>query len=210
MLASISPRRKELIRALGVPVEIAPSHVDESVDPGLAPEEQAVALATRKAGEVARTRPTSVVLGADTIVVHREQVLNKPVDRADAERMLRRLHGTDHQVQTGLAVVAGGRTLTSVVRSTVRMRPFSDAELDAYLGTGESMDKAGGYGIQGAAGDIVASVDGCYTNVVGLPLCATARLLLEVGIPITGVAPACAFRSADRCPCWPIAAPGRG
>lgn len=204
VLASASPRRRDLIRALGVPVEIAPSEVDESVQIGMAPKEQVSALATRKAGAGALTRPGLVVLGADTIVVHEGIVLNKPVDSAEAERMLRRLRGADHLVHTGLAIVLpDGMCLTKVVTSTVRMRTFSDAELDAYLATGESMDKAGAYGIQGAAGDIVASVDGCYTNVVGLPLCATARLMIEAGIPVTGDIPNCAFKSDDRCPCWP-------
>jgi septum formation protein len=166
--------------------------------------EQAVSLAMRKTAQVAMALPDAIVLGADTIVVHGGEVLNKPVDLAEAERMLRRLRGVDHLVHTGLAVIAPGQTsLTAVATSTVRMRPFSDAELAAYLETGESLDKAGAYGIQGATGDIVESVDGCYTNVVGLPLCSAARLLITAGVRIEAPAPACGFRSDRRCPVWP-------
>jgi septum formation protein len=118
--------------------------------------------------------------------------------------MLRRLRGVNHLVHTGLAVIPPDEALTAHATSTVRMRPFSDVELATYLETGESLDKAGGYGIQGAAGDIVESVDGCYTNVVGLPLCSVARLLIAAGVRIEAPAPACGFRSDRRCPIWPV------
>ena len=162
------------------------------------------ALAFRKASRVADHVPLSVVLGADTTVVIDGQILNKPESLADADRMLRLLKGRVHEVHTGLAVFAPGRAVqTTVTTSMVRMRAISDQELNAYLATGESLDKAGGYGIQGAAAVIVESVEGCYTNVVGLPLCAVARLLIAAGTDVTSTPPICSFRGNCICPCWP-------
>jgi septum formation protein len=186
ILASGSPRRRELIAAFGLPVSVV------------------VELAVRKATPVALSHPAALVIGADTIVVRAGEVLGKPEDRADAERMLRLLRGREHCVHTGVAVVGPDHApLTAVMTTVVLMRDFSDEELTAYLATGESLDKAGAYGIQGAAGDIVAEVAGCYTNVVGLPLCAIGRLLREAGMSIPADPPRCGFRSDRRCPWWP-------
>jgi septum formation protein len=179
------------------------SDIPEIFEEDVPPEEMVMRLAARKAAHVALTYPEAIVLGADTTVVCDEEVLNKPESLADAERMLGLLRGRSHLVHTGLAVTGPGASATCVTTSSVRMRAFSNAELHAYLLTGESLDKAGAYGIQGAAGDIVESVDGCYTNVVGLPLCAAARLLLDAGLPISDQALACGFRSDRVCPCWP-------
>lgn len=207
VLASASPRRRELVAALAPAATAVASDVAEIFEEGVAPAEMVVDLAARKAAHVAAAHPEAIVLGADTTVVCDGVALNKPASSAEAERMLRLLRGREHLVHTGLAVIGPGVSSTSVTTSTVRMRAFSDDELRAYLATGESLDKAGAYGIQGAAGDIVESVDGCYTNVVGLPLCAAARLLLGAGMGMSDRAPGCAFRSDRACPCWP-ARPG--
>jgi septum formation protein len=206
VLASASPRRQALINHFGLPVEIASSDDSEEIEPGATPLEMVSMLALRKARRIAERYPESVVLGADTTVEIDGQILNKPESSADAGRMLRLLRGREHQVHTGLAVVGRDRFVnTSVTASAVRMRAFSDHELASYLATGESLDKAGGYGIQGAAGDIVDSVVGCYTNVVGLPLCTVARLLISARVQVTASVPTCAFRGSRRCPCWPVA-----
>jgi septum formation protein len=205
VLASASPRRQALINHFGLRVAFAPSDESEKIEPGATPLEMVSALALRKARRIAERYPESVVLGADTTVEIDGQTLNKPDDSADAEWMLRLLRGREHHVHTGLAVIGpGGGVHASVTTSAVRMRAFSDHELASYLATGESLDKAGGYGIQGAAGDIVDSVVGCYTNVVGLPLCTVARLLISAGVQLTALAPTCAFRGSRRCPCWPV------
>jgi septum formation protein len=204
VLASASPRRRELILALGLPVEIEPSHATEDVAPGTLPIAMVSELAIRKASSIVKHRRDAVVIGADTTVEIDGRILNKPDDIADAERMLRSLRGRQHQVHTGVAVLAAERSpVTEVMTSAVLMHPFSDNELRAYLATGESLDKAGAYGIQGAAGDIVESVTGCYTNVVGLPLCSVARCLIAAGVSITTSAPRCGFRTVRHCPYWP-------
>jgi septum formation protein len=203
VLASASPRRRELVAALGPAVTSVASDVPEVFEEGVAPEVMVIELATRKAAHVAAAHPAAIVLGADTTVVCDGEVLNKPESTADARRMLRLLRGREHLVHTGLAVTGPGISATSVTTSAVRMRACSDDELQAYLATGESLDKAGAYGIQGAAGDIVESVESCYNNVVGLPLCAAARLLLDAGVAVSDRAPNCAFRSERACPCWP-------
>ena len=185
-------------------VDFAESGDDEILATQLPPENAAALLAARKATAVAARYPGSIVLGADTIVDLDGIALNKPADRAEAERMLRNLRGRTHRVHTALAAApAHGDLVASVSTSRVRMHEFPDRVLDHYLATGESMDKAGAYGIQGIAGDIVAAVDGCFTNVVGLPFCAAARLLATAGLLVTAPAPECAFRGHDRCPHWP-------
>jgi septum formation protein len=204
VLASTSPRRRDLIQALGIPVAIESSHSSEEVAPGTSPVAMVSELAVRKAASIAEQRRGAIVIGADTTVEIDSQILNKPDDARDAERMLRILRGRQHQVHTGVAVLAPDRApVTEVMTSAVLMHPFSDEELHAYLATGESLDKAGAYGIQGAAGDIVESVTGCYTNVVGLPLCPVARCLIAAGVSITVSSPRCGFRTTRHCPYWP-------
>jgi septum formation protein len=204
VLASASPRRRDLIQELGIPVVIEPSHTSEDVAPDITPVAMVSELAVRKAASIAAERRGAVVIGADTTVEIDSQILNKPHDLADAERMLRTLRGREHQVHTGVAIIAPDHApVTEVMTSAVLMHPFSDSALHTYLATGESLDKAGAYGIQGAAGDIVESVTGCYTNVVGLPLCSVVRSLLEAGVAVTTSTPRCGFRSDRRCPYWP-------
>ena len=140
ILASASPRRRELVSFLGLDVTAIASDVDETFDDGVPPEEMVVELAVRKASQVARDHPDAIVLGADTTVVCNGQILNKPEMVEDAERMLRLLRGLEHLVHTGLAVVGAGDVATSVTTSVVRLRAISDDALRAYLATGESFD----------------------------------------------------------------------
>jgi septum formation protein len=190
---------------IGIAATVVVPDVDESFDDGADPVAMVVQLALRKANRVAPSHPDAIVIGADTTVVCEGQVLGKPAGVADAARMLRMLGGRNHQVHTGVGVIAPGRhPISGVMTSTVRMRDLSDDELAAYLATGESLDKAGAYGIQGAAGKIVAEVRGCYTNVVGFPLCTVGRLLAELGVPLPQEPPPCGFRSDRRCPWWPL------
>lgn len=183
VLASASPRREELLRELGVPFTVVPSGLPEDLPPGPA-EGSVQALALAKARAVARRIGTGVVLAADTVVVLSGTVFGKPSDPEDARRMLRALSGRLHEVITGVALVEAParREISTAVVTRVRMARYGEEEIEAYLATGEPLDKAGAYAIQGAGGRLVAHVDGCYTNVVGLPLSTTRRLLAEWGL----------------------------
>lgn len=183
ILASASPRREELLRELGLPFTVVPSGLPEELPPG-PPGESVRALALAKARAVAGRISSGVVLGADTAVVLGGVILGKPADPEDARRMLRALREETHEVITGVGLVEapGGREATAVVVTRVRMGQYGDDEIEAYLATGEPYDKAGAYAIQGAGSRLVAHVDGCYTNVVGLPLSTTRRLLAEWGL----------------------------
>jgi septum formation protein len=163
-----------------------PSDLDETLETGPLPE--AVArLALSKARAVAGRVGSGVVLGADTVVAIDGQALGKPADAAEARAMLRRLRGREHEVITGVAVVAAstGRARTQAVVTRVTMAAYGDAEIDAYVATGEPLDKAGGYAIQGAGGALVAGYEGSYSNVVGLPIEETVRLLAELGVAVS-------------------------
>jgi septum formation protein len=190
VLASASPRRRALLARLGVAFAVVPSDVDETLPPDLPPDHGATELARRKARAVAArlggTGVPAVVLAADTLVVLDGQPFGKPASRTDARRMLRALRGRTHEVVTGLAVVetATGHETVEMVVSRVHMREFGDAELEAYLLSGEPDDKAGAYAVQGVGGRLVARVEGCYTNVVGLPVRTTARLLRLAGLTV--------------------------
>jgi septum formation protein len=193
ILASTSPRRRTLLVSLGIPFEVRPSGVEERLLAGVPPAELATALARAKARDVAdRLRAAgeapAVVLGADTLVVLEGRALGKPASREDARGMLRALRGRSHEVVTAVALceAPAGREATAVVTSGVRMRAYGEAEVEAYLATGEPDDKAGAYAVQGVGGALVLSVDGCYSNVVGLPLETTARLLRSFGLAPSG------------------------
>jgi septum formation protein len=202
ILASGSPRRVVLLGELGVPFETVVSDAPETIDSRLGPAAQAVALAERKARVVASQRETGIVLGADTIVVLDGELLGKPVDEADATRMLRRLSGREHRVVTGIAVVDArtGWLRTSAVSSIVRFRTLGDEEIDGYVATGEPRGKAGAYAIQGLGSGLVSALEGCFTNVVGLPLCETARLLTAAGIIVSSTWPGCRLPDGAPCP----------
>ena len=182
VLASASPRRRELLTRAGVRFEVVPSSVEERRLAGEAPRALALRLAREKALDVARRFPASprrIVLGADTIVVLEDSVLGKPADRQEAFTMLRRLAGHTHRVLTAVAVVETDRLEPRAlcVESTVVMRPASDAELRAYVATGESLDKAGAYAAQGEGRRFVERIDGSESNVIGLPIEETLALL---------------------------------
>ncbi len=212
ILASGSPRRRDLLGAFGIPFQIIVSDAPEAIDPSLLPEAQAVVLAERKARAVAANLASGLVLGADTIVALDGEFLGKPANDRQAARMLRRLSGREHRVVTGLAVIeaATGSARTSSVFSTVRFQLLRDDDIARYIATGESHDKAGAYAIQGRGAELVAALHGCYTNVVGLPLCETARLLCNVGMVIPDTWPGCRLPDGSKCPrlwrayCYPF------
>jgi septum formation protein len=185
VLASASPRRLELLRSAGIEPVVDPADIPEIPDPALTPKENAALLARSKAEAVAARRPDDVVLGADTIVTIDGQLLGKPEGEREARAMLERLGGRRHRVITGVALMpprgAAWSALSLAVTTAVVFRPFTAAELDAYLATGEWRDKAGAYGIQGHAAAFVRAVVGSYTNVVGLPLCEVVETLRKVG-----------------------------
>ena len=179
ILASASPRRRELLTQAGFSFTVYPADVDESVRRGEGPTAYVTRLAREKAQVVfdAIGDAEAVVLGADTTVVLDGEILGKPVDKADAVRMLRGLSGRTHRVITGLAVVTARGTEAGAEVTEVWFRELSDAEIVAYVETGEPMDKAGAYGIQGRAGKWIPRIEGCYFNVVGLPLARVSAML---------------------------------
>jgi septum formation protein len=186
VLASASPRRRELLARLGLSFEVVPSAVTEA-HPVDVPTVQLVAdLALAKARDVAGgLGPGVVVLGADTLVVLEDRPFGKPASRDEARAMLAALRGRTHQVVTGVAVVsttAPRREAVETVTSQVVMRDYPETELEAYVATPEPYDKAGAYAVQGLGSRLVARVEGCYTNVVGLPVSTTARLLRTFGL----------------------------
>jgi len=184
VLASQSPRRRDLLALVGVAHEVRPADVDESVRPGEAPDAYVRRLAGEKARAVADALgdPGAAVVAADTTVVVDGEILGKPADAAEARAMVRRLAGRAHEVFTGMAVVRGPRLADAVERVGVTFRPLGDDEIAAYVATGEPMDKAGAYGIQGFGATIVERVDGDYFAVMGLSLRRTVALLGEVGV----------------------------
>lgn len=193
ILASTSPRRIELLSRLHLPYSVEPSGVlERDSEPGEGPAEYSLALATQKAGAVASRRPADVVLAADTVVAVDSQILGKPADEADALRMLRLLRGRTHTVVTGVVVAHGGQREFGVVSARVRILNASDEDLRAYIATGEPMDKAGSYAVQGIGGRLVGDVTGCYNAVVGLPLALTAELLQHFGVQVPSIV-CCAF-----------------
>jgi septum formation protein len=182
ILASRSPRRQEILRRLRVHFTVRPADIDEAGTPGLPPRELAMAAAAKKAAAVACQVGEGIVLGADTIVVLAGEVLGKPSSAAEAAAMLGRLVGQTHQVTTGVALidVERGTRCVSWEDTLVHMRPASEAEIAAYVATGEPLDKAGAYGIQEHGALLVDRIEGCYFNVVGLPVARLLGMLREV------------------------------
>ncbi|MEC7641807.1 MAG: Maf family protein [Nitrospinota bacterium] len=180
ILASQSPRRKELLRRICKDFEVQPSGVDEIMDSALTPEANALAIARGKALWVARRHKGNIVIGADTIVVLDGQVIGKPKGANDACRILKTLAGQRHQVITGVVVISPAEEIfTDTVTSTVHIKPLSDEEIAGYVRTSEPLDKAGAYAIQGKGAFIVESHEGSYSNIVGLPLEALETLLRQ-------------------------------
>ena len=187
VLASASPRRRELLKHLAAEFAVTPSSIDERLDPG--PLVDAVArLAEAKARTIAASLAAGAVLGADSIVVIDGDALGKPADAEEARTMLRRLRGRVHDVMTGVAVidVPTGRAWTATEVTRVIMARYPDDLLERYVASGSPLDKAGGYAIQDLHGALVDALTGSYTNVIGLPLGLTARLLKAAGIPLSG------------------------
>jgi len=182
VLASASPRRRELLEATGIEFAVQPADVPEVPRPGEEPRVYAERLAREKAMAVFRQRPADIVLGADTVVVVDEHILEKPRDAADAARMLRMLSNREHFVTTGVALI--GATFEDLASETtrVKMSEISDDEIRAYISTGEPMDKAGAYAIQGIAARWITRIEGDYSNVVGLPVALVWRMLREHGV----------------------------
>jgi septum formation protein len=182
VLASASPRRSELLTLIGIPHIVRPADLDESFPADETPPAYVERLAREKAAHVAAAFPDAVVIGGDTTVVLGDDILAKPADADEAARMLERLSGRTHEVCTGVAVVRGGRTASGVERVAVTFRVLTHTEISDYVETGEPMDKAGAYGIQGFGATIVERVDGDYFSVMGLGLRRLIALLAEVGI----------------------------
>lgn len=190
ILASTSPRRRELVASLHISFDIVPSHAEESTPEGWSPDRIVTELAKRKAEAVYRQLDDrdrqGVIVGSDTIVVRDGTVLGKPADQREAASMLRSLQGRSHEVYTGVACI-DSRTDASKVdyrRTVVTMRALREEEIEAYAASGEGLDKAGAYAIQGLGATIVTGIEGCYFNVVGLPLSLLAEMLASFGIQV--------------------------
>jgi septum formation protein len=185
VLASSSPRRRELLAALGLDFEVRPARADEALLPGESAYDAAERLALEKAARVAgELSGDACVVAADTVVVLGGEALGKPVDRADAARMLRALQGRRHDVVTGLAVAFGGRIVSGREVTHVDFAPMTEEEIQAYAESGESDDKAGAYALQGLGGIFIERVDGSPSNVIGLPVRLLARLVRRAGAPV--------------------------
>ncbi len=183
ILASSSPRRRELLARLGLPFTVHPADVDETLLLDEGPTSAVMRLAAAKADVVADRFPTAIIIAADTLVINPPNtILGKPPNLAAAREMLHRLRGRTHQVITAITLRHPGEPELTVLTTTVRMRQYSDAEIEAYIASGDSLDKAGGYAIQYQDFRPVTAIDGCYTNVVGLPLCITYLALRNLGL----------------------------
>jgi septum formation protein len=177
VLASASPRRRELLAAAGMAFEVLPVDLDETPLKEEAPDDHVLRLARQKAQAALARRPDAVILGADTIVLAGGEILGKPRDAEDAGRMLRALSGRAHEVLTGVALVSGRGTTVELERSRVWFSALSETEIADYVASGEPSDKAGAYAIQGLASKFVVRIEGSYSNVVGLPVALVYRLL---------------------------------
>jgi septum formation protein len=184
ILASASPRRRVLLAQLARPFKIMPANIEEQQRPQESPCTYVVRMAQSKAACLAQQYPDALVLGADTIVVLDNHILGKPEHSAAAHQMLHRLSGRQHTVMTGLALLHQRQQFLRIdtVSTLVRFRPLLQADIERYVATGEPFDKAGAYAIQDGAAAFVVSLEGCYTNVVGLPLRRTAALLRSAGL----------------------------
>ena len=186
ILASQSPRRRELLSMLGLDFQIVTADIDETMNPSLSIEDAVADVCRRKAEAVAVSHPDKLIVSADTIVVVDEMILGKPHDAEDAKAMLRRLSGRTHTVMTAFCLLQKGVAETHVEKTHVRFKALSEEEISAYVATGAPLDKAGAYGIQGQAALFVEALDGDYFNVVGLPLCALGKALRKAGVEILG------------------------
>jgi len=186
ILASTSPRRRELLALLGIPFDVEGPSFEERLVPNCSAAQQVMSFALAKAQSIARHEPEAIVLGSDTVIELDHDVLGKPADLVEARAMLRRLAARDHYVHTAVALVCSGRKVEVIALSTavVRMKPFDERVHERYLATEESLGKAGAYSIQGKGGDLVDSIDGDFSTVVGLPLRLVAQLLRQSGVEV--------------------------
>jgi len=182
VLASGSPRRRDLLNLIGIEHEVRPANIDETMRPREVPRRHAERLAREKASAVAMRDPALITIGADTVVVINRKVLGKPADADDAARMLRLLSGREHTVITAVAVSRGRKLRSAIEEVRVKFRRLRDDEIEAYIATGEPMDKAGAYGIQGYGATIVERIEGDYFAVMGLPLMRLVGLMRDVGV----------------------------
>jgi len=204
ILASASPRRRQLLALLGLPFRVRAAAVEEAPRPGEPPRQTAARLARAKARAVAADHTAALVVGCDTLVELEGEVLGKPAHEAEARRMLGRLRGCPHHVVTGIALVGSGQEVVETVTTAVHMRDYSAAELAQYVASGDPLDKAGAYAIQHATFRPVARWVGCYANVIGLPLCHLARALaLWFVRPPADVPLACQRHIRQRCTVYP-------
>ncbi len=179
ILASQSPRRRELLGLFRIPFTVRVADIDETMDPRALPQDEVARVSALKANAIKRG-PEDLVIAADTIVVCDEQILGKPKDEADAFRMLKLLSGRAHQVMTGMTVLYGNQAVTHTEITHIHFRPLSDQEIHAYIRTGDPMDKAGSYGIQSGAALFADRLEGDYFNVVGLPVCRLSQILHQI------------------------------
>lgn len=172
ILASLSPRRKELLSLIGKPFSIETKNIEEKINPNLSPKENVKALAFEKAEAVAKEQPEEVVIGADTIVCLKGEIMGKPKNADEAKEMLRALSGQSHEVYTGVAILVKGRGIKHVFadKTKVYMKELLETEIEAYVATKEPLDKAGSYGIQGQGALYIEGIEGDYYNVMGLPV----------------------------------------
>lgn len=187
ILASGSPRRRELLGQIGLAgFTVLPADVDETIPPGTLPDQAVLELSRRKAAAVAASHPDALILAADTVVALDGAILGKPHDKAEAKTMLWTLSGRVHRVYTGFTLRASGQTESGVEETEVTFRELTAKEVDAYIATGEPMDKAGAYGIQGLGSLFVSAIRGDYFNVMGLPLCRLGMALKNFGLAPLG------------------------
>ncbi len=184
VLASGSPRRRDLLGALGLPIEVVPADIDETPRAGEGPVELVRRLSCSKAETAVASRPEALVIAADTVVVVDGEILNKPEDAAQNRAFLARLAGRSHRVYTGHTLLYGGGRECRVVDTEVRLRALDDGEIDRYVSSGEGSDKAGGYAIQGRGSALVSGIDGCYFNVVGLSVAAVVEAARRLGVAL--------------------------
>jgi septum formation protein len=182
VLASASPRRRQLLDLIGIPHEVRPANIDETMRLREAPRRHAERLAREKATKIATRDPDLITIGADTVVVINRKVLGKPRDQAEAVRMLSELSGREHTVITAVAVARGKKLRSAIEEVRVKFRRLRDDEIAAYVATGEPMDKAGAYGIQGYGATIVECIEGDYFAVMGLPLTRLTALMRDLGV----------------------------
>lgn len=187
ILASGSPRRRELLAGLGAEFKVVSADIDETVQPGESPKALVTRLSKSKADVVAKEHPGALVIAADTVVVLDQEILGKPRNHAENRAYIQRLSGRSHTVYTGHALLYAGKAEVSVKTSRVTFRTLSESELDWYVATGEGLDKAGGYGIQGKGAALIPHIEGCYFNVMGLSVSATIEAAARLGVRLVGM-----------------------